>query len=124
MNTRILAAAAALAALVLGAGASAALAQPSNQSGGGVFGVRPSTDLGTSVTVQGAAAGVDRQFAKVDLNKNGEITRGEWGVASLYGPDFANLDLDRNGRISLQEWTAKMSGAPGRGGGASRGKQP
>ena len=88
-----------------------ALAQPSNQRGGGVFGVRPSTDLGAAVTVQGAAASVDRQFAKIDLNKNGELTRGEWGVASLYQPDFANLDLDKNGRVSLEEWTAKLSGA-------------
>ena len=107
MTIRILAAIAVLAA------PAPAAAQPSNQSGGGVFGVRPSTGLGSAVTVQGAEAGAAQQFARVDLNKNGQITRGEWGTASLYAPDFAKLDADHDGRVSLEEWTAKMGGAQG-----------
>ena len=102
-----------LTAVALAAGlAGPALAQPSNAGGGGVFGVRPSTDLGTAQTVQSAEARAERQFARVDLSKNGEITRGEWGAASLYRPDFDALDQDHDGKISLAEWVAKLGSGP------------
>ena len=51
-----------------------------------------------------------KQFEKIDADKNGAVTLEEWKAAakdpSKVEKNFPKLDADKNGSVSLAEWTA------------------
>ena len=51
-----------------------------------------------------------KQFAKIDADKNGAISLEEWKAAakdpSKVEKNFPKVDADKNGSVSLAEWTA------------------
>ncbi|MFZ9932388.1 MAG: EF-hand domain-containing protein [Chthoniobacterales bacterium] len=58
-----------------------------------------------------SASPKQKQFERIDTDKNGEISLEEF-KAKTKTPDtaeekFAKIDTDKNGSLSLEEWTAK-----------------
>ena len=65
---------------------------------------------------QGAPDKKQKQFEKLDTDKNGSISLEEFKAASKT-PDtadkkFARLDADKNGSVSLEEFSASKAKAP------------
>jgi hypothetical protein len=97
----------AIAALTATAGP--ALAQPQvMNSGQGNY--RPNSSMGNDGSVQSATQNAEQQFRKMDIHRNGLLTRGEWSAAGLYAPDFAKVDLNNDKRVDLEEYSLAMTG--------------
>ena len=75
------------------------------------------TMMGSSLCqAQGAPDKKQKQFEKVDADKNGSISLEEYKAASKT-PDqadakFARLDADKNGSVSLEEFSAAQPKKP------------
>jgi hypothetical protein len=98
----------ALAAAVVLAAATPALAQQTVYNGGSTD-YRPNSSLSSNGHVQSAEQGLDAQFRKIDLNHDGMISRFEWNVAGMLVTDFANLDANRDGKVSADEWGGALA---------------
>lgn len=96
-------------AALLAAAGGPALAQPQvMNSGQGNY--RPNSGLGNDGTVQSATQNAEQQFRKIDIHRNGQLTRGEWSAAGLYAPDFAKVDSNNDKRVDLGEYSLAMTG--------------
>ncbi|GAB4179605.1 MAG: hypothetical protein Fur0032_20330 [Terrimicrobiaceae bacterium] len=63
-----------------------------------------------STTDRSSSARIQKRFAQADINRDGKITRQEYGY-SMIEEAFARYDKNRNGSITLDEFVA-LGGSP------------